>query len=156
MHGTPACVTPRVTPAIVNVALRVIAVAFAAAVNPTVPLPLPLEPLVIVIHDASRDAVHVQPVGAVTENVLAPPAANTDRLDGETPNAQVRANEKPFDGVLEAEPPGPTAAIRTSYVVPPAGIGLRIVVSGSRIVPVAPGVGFPSETTRRGVDAPAA
>jgi hypothetical protein len=46
---------------------------FAATEYPTLPLPLPLDPLVIVSHDVLLlTAVHVQPVPAVTETVPVP------------------------------------------------------------------------------------
>ena len=156
VHGAPAWVTPRASPAIVIVALRLAVVPFAATVNATVPLPLPLAPLVIAIHDAVSEAVHPHPAGAVTENVLAAPDAPIDRLDGDAPYVHVSANEKLFDGVLDADPVAPTAAIRASYVVPAAGKGVRIAGSARRILPVAPGDGLPRETTRKGVDPPAA
>jgi len=45
---------------------------FAATLNVAVPLPLPLAPDVIVIHDALLCAVHAQPPGADTD--IGPPA----------------------------------------------------------------------------------
>jgi hypothetical protein len=47
----------------------------AVAVTVTVPLPEPVPPLVIDSHDEFSDAVHVQPVPAVTVTVPLPPAA---------------------------------------------------------------------------------
>ena len=41
----------------------------------TVPLPLPLAPLVTVIHDAVLAAVQAQPAGLVTATLAASPAA---------------------------------------------------------------------------------
>jgi hypothetical protein len=54
-----------------------LAPALAAAVNATVPLPLPLAPDVIVIHVALVTAVHVHPTGADTLNEPLPPAGGT-------------------------------------------------------------------------------
>jgi hypothetical protein len=55
----------------------------AAALNATAPLPLPLAPFVIVIHDAFDDAVHAQPLPLVTATVPLPPVASTDWVVGE-------------------------------------------------------------------------
>lgn len=49
----------------------------AATVRATVPLPLPLAPLLTVIQDALLDAVQPQPAGASTPTVAGPPAALT-------------------------------------------------------------------------------
>ncbi len=57
---------------------------FAATVKSTVPLPLPLEPLVKVIHWTSLTAVHVQPDVVVTVTCPPfPPALSTVWLAGE-------------------------------------------------------------------------
>ena len=75
-----ACVTVCVWPAIEMAAVRSGPV-FAAAVNATVPLPVPLAPEVIEIHVAGVVAVQAQPAGLVTPtDVPAPPAAATDWL----------------------------------------------------------------------------
>lgn len=69
--------TVKVRPAIVMVPAREgPVVAFAR--KATLPLPLPLAPCVIEIHDALLDAVQAQPPPAVTETVPVPPAAGTD------------------------------------------------------------------------------
>jgi hypothetical protein len=49
-----------------------------------VPLPVPLAPLVIVIHVPARTAVHVHPDVAVTAIDAVPPAELNPRLVGET------------------------------------------------------------------------
>jgi hypothetical protein len=73
--------TVKVRPAIVIVPLRAAPV-FAATLNDTLPLPLPLAPLVIVIHVTLATAVHAQVLlDAVTVTVLAPPAAATVWLE---------------------------------------------------------------------------
>ncbi len=77
MHDAdPYCVTVNVWPATTMMSLRV-APGFAAAVNATVPLPLPLAPDVMVIHDEPVIAVHVHPGAVVTLNVPLPPATGT-------------------------------------------------------------------------------
>jgi len=54
-----------------------------AALNATVPLPLPLAPLVTVSQDVLLlTPVHAQPLGAVTFVDPVPPAAVTDWLVG--------------------------------------------------------------------------
>jgi hypothetical protein len=56
---------------------------FAVMLNPTVPLPLPLAPDVMLIHDVLLVAVHVQPVVVETLTGLpAPAVAATDSLVG--------------------------------------------------------------------------
>jgi hypothetical protein len=55
-----------------------------------VPLPLPLAPLVIVIHDAPLDAVQLHPVATVTATVPVDAVAPTDALVGEIDGVQVR------------------------------------------------------------------
>jgi hypothetical protein len=66
-----------VCPAIVNVPVRLLPVLFAAAVKWTEPLPLPVDPLVMVIQLALLDAVHVHPDCVVTETVPFPPSLST-------------------------------------------------------------------------------
>ena len=67
VHGAAACVTENVWPAIVSEPLRCVAFGFAAALNATVPVPLPLAPLVTVSHDVLLlTPVHAQPANVVT------------------------------------------------------------------------------------------
>ncbi len=73
-----AWLTVNVFPAIVNVPVLGEVVVFAAMVNELDPAPLPLAPLVRVIHAALLAAVHAQPVGAVTLVEPVPAAALTD------------------------------------------------------------------------------
>ena len=62
--------------------MRATELPLAATVNPTLPFPVPLEPPAIVIHDVPLDAVHEQPVGAVTLAVLDSPDAGDVSLVG--------------------------------------------------------------------------
>jgi hypothetical protein len=71
----PAWVIVTVWPAIVSVPVRAVADVFAATVYATVPFPVPLPPLVTVIHDALLAPVHPQPVVVVTTLVKDPPDA---------------------------------------------------------------------------------
>ena len=50
----------------------------------TCPLPLPLDPPVIVIHDVLVDAFHAQPLPALTETVAEPAVAPRVALTGES------------------------------------------------------------------------
>jgi hypothetical protein len=76
------CVTVKVRPAIVNVPVRAFPL-FAATVNWTVPLPLPLAPDVTVIQDSPVVAVQAHPAAVVTATGdPAPPAAAIDWLVG--------------------------------------------------------------------------
>ncbi len=79
-----AWLTVNETPPIVTVPLRVWGVEFAAALNATVPFPLPLAPLVTVIHEALLVAVHAHPAPAVTVVDPVPPPTATDWLVGES------------------------------------------------------------------------
>src|SRR4051812_24395089 len=60
----------------------------AAAFTETVPLPFPLAPLAIVIHDAWLVAVHAQPAPAVTVTVPLPPEDGTESVCGAAANVQ--------------------------------------------------------------------
>jgi hypothetical protein len=66
-------VRTKLWPAIVRVAVLARVVVFAAAVNLTLPEPLPEAPLVIVTHDALLVDDQVQPVPVVTVTVPLPP-----------------------------------------------------------------------------------
>jgi hypothetical protein len=75
----PACVTVKVRPAMVTVPVREAVDALAATLYPTTPPPVPLAPLVIVIHAALLVAVQLHPLAAVTATLpdVAPAAADT-------------------------------------------------------------------------------
>jgi hypothetical protein len=63
----------------VSVPLRVLALVLAAALNATVPSPLPLAPLVTVNHAVLLlTPVHAHPAGDVTAVDPVPPPATTD------------------------------------------------------------------------------
>jgi hypothetical protein len=72
-----------VCPAIVNVPVRLLPVLFAATVKLTVPFPVPVDPLVMVIQLALLTAVHAHPDCVVTETVPVPPAFSNVSLVGE-------------------------------------------------------------------------
>ena len=82
-HAAPAWVTVKDWPATFSVPVRACAVAFAAAVNVTAPLPVPLPPLVTDSHAVAVLDDHAQPAGAVTFVAPLPPPAATDWLPGE-------------------------------------------------------------------------
>jgi len=85
VQAVAAWLTVNVRPPIVIVPLRAVVFGFADALNATVPLPLPLAPLVTVSHDVLLlTPVQAQPLGAVTLVDPVPPPAATDRLVGET------------------------------------------------------------------------
>ena len=82
MHA-PACRTVNVRPAIVSVPDRPVPLVFGAALNPTVPFPVPLLPDVIVSQLALLAAVHPHPLDVDTAiEVPAPPAAVIDCATG--------------------------------------------------------------------------
>lgn len=76
-HGAAACVMVNVLAPTATVPVRDVVVGFAATVYETLPLPLPVAPLLTVIHEELLAAVHAQPVAAVTLMVPAPPSAAT-------------------------------------------------------------------------------
>lgn len=71
-----ACVTVKVCPAAIIVPVRAASL-FAATEKFTVPLPLPLPPEVIVIHESLLAAVHEQPVPEMMLKLPAAPLAGT-------------------------------------------------------------------------------
>jgi CubicO group peptidase (beta-lactamase class C family) len=82
---------------------------------PTVPLPVPLDPLVTVSQDvALLTAVHVHPAAVVTPIDPALAAAVAVVVNGETVYAHGAEKVNVFEGPLAAVPPGPTAATRDS------------------------------------------
>jgi hypothetical protein len=72
---TPDCVTVNVAPPTVRVPVRLALPELAATVNDTVPVPVPADPAVTVIHVASLTAVHAQIVEAVAVVLPEPPVA---------------------------------------------------------------------------------
>ena len=80
-----------------SVAERAPPVVFAATVKATVPLPVALEPLVIVTHPALLAALHAHPAALVTPTLpVPPPTANAsdaaDRLNEQAAAAWVTVN----------------------------------------------------------------
>jgi hypothetical protein len=73
----------------VTVPVRDEVAGFAATAMVTVPLPVPLAPLVTVNQEALLDAVHAHVLPAVTETLVVSPAAAADRLDGVMAGLQV-------------------------------------------------------------------
>jgi hypothetical protein len=68
----------------VTVPVRLVVAVFAATVRATVPLPLPLAPALIVIHEAPLAAVQPHPAAAVTVTVVLPAAPSASaKLVGE-------------------------------------------------------------------------
>jgi hypothetical protein len=85
VHVGAACVTVNACPAMVSVPVRCVELPLTAAANATVPLPLPLAPLVTVNQEVSLlTAVHAHPDAAITLAEPVPPSARTDWLNGET------------------------------------------------------------------------
>ena len=82
VHDALGSVIEKLFPAIVRKAVLPSVVVLGAAVNPTVPEPVPA-PLEIVTHDAPLVAVQLHPEVVVTFTVPLPPAADSDRLAGE-------------------------------------------------------------------------
>ena len=88
-HAEPACVIVKGCPATSSVPVLASAVVFAAAVNVTEPLPVPLAPPVTVSHDVLLlTPVHAHPAGDVTPVEPVPPPAGTEPLAAESVNVQ--------------------------------------------------------------------
>jgi hypothetical protein len=79
VQDAAACVTVNVCPPIVSVPVRALVFGLEEALNATLPLPLPVAPLVTVNHDVLLlTPVHAHPAGAVTAVEPVPPPATTD------------------------------------------------------------------------------
>jgi hypothetical protein len=145
-----------VLPATVTVPLRDDDELLAPTDTVTVPLPDPDEPVETVIQPVLLlVAVQPQPAPAVTVVLAEPPPAATLWLVGEIVGAQGAVKEKVFDGRLVADPPGPIAVTRPSYMTPGvSGVGSSDTKS-TRIMPSVSSAGFPSGTGgTTGVDPP--
>ena len=81
--SSSSCWTFTSRSAMVNCPLRFLSVLFLATANRTVPLPVPLAPPVMPIHDSPELAVHAQPLIVDTLMVPVPPAASIFTLSGE-------------------------------------------------------------------------
>jgi hypothetical protein len=119
VHGAPCCVTVRVWPPAVTVALRDAVDVFAVYENVTVPLPDPL-PLVTVSQDAFDVAVHAQPVGEVTPTLPVPAEAATDCVVAD----RVKEHVTPAWVTVNAWPPAVTEADRAV----PAAFAVKVNV----------------------------
>jgi hypothetical protein len=73
VHVSAACVTVTGTPAIVRVPVLELVDVFAVTEKVTVPLPVPADPAVMVIHEALLVAVQAQPDPTVTPALNDPP-----------------------------------------------------------------------------------
>ena len=139
----PLCVTVKVRPAIVSVALRAAVDVLGAASNVTLPAPLPDAPDVTVSQAALLDALQEQPVGASTVTLPDPPSLENAAPVAPSANVQFTENANGFDGELREIPPGPVAATIATYSTPGVSGRLRRLTNSSRMKPSAPGEGFP-------------
>ena len=91
LNAQPAadCVTVKLWPATVSVAVRLFEELFAPTLKVTVALPVPLDPAVTVTQLAPLVAVHPQPVIVVTATLPVPPAPANACVDGEMLNVQL-------------------------------------------------------------------
>jgi hypothetical protein len=89
VHGAAVWFTVNVTPPIVTVPARGVAITFAVALTVTVPLPLPLLPPVTVNQLVSLlTAAHEHPLGTVTLVEPASPAASNVSVAGASDTVQ--------------------------------------------------------------------
>ena len=86
----------------------------------------------------------------VTPTLPDPAAAATDALLLASEDPQVSPIENWFEGRLSADPPGPTAVTRASYVTPGGGHVVTTELKVTVIVFDPSGVGFPSEYVSSG------
>ena len=115
VHGAPAWVSVNVLPPIVIVPVRGVVVVFAAAVYETEPLPVPLDPALMVIHESVSVAVQSQPPAAVTATVPVPPEEATLAAAGAIVGAQGCAGLG--DGEGARLPPTVSVPVRGAVVV---------------------------------------
>ena len=122
-----------------NVPDRAVVAVFAATVNPTEPLPLPLGGVVRVIHEARALAVHAQPAAAVTATVPVPPAAGIDVEVGcsemvhagggdERPDVCWIVTASPATVIVPVRPvPGLTATVKLTVALPEPAAGATVI-----------------------------
>jgi hypothetical protein len=91
VHPAPSWLTVNVSPPIVSVPTRACVAVFAAALNETVPFPLPLAPAVTVSQLVLLVADHAHPVSVATDVEPVPPVAATVRLVGVSVVSQAAA-----------------------------------------------------------------
>src|SRR5262245_46646850 len=89
-------------------------VVLAATEYETVPLPLPLAPLVTPSHAAPVVAVHGQPATAVTVTLPVDVPPPTDTLPGEMDELHCDVKANVLEVVLRPTPFGPAATTRAS------------------------------------------
>ena len=118
------------------------------------PLPLPLLPPLIVIHEALLAAVQPQPVPAETPTLPVVLDCEIERLVGEIVGAQPSEYPNVFEAVLALAPPGPIAVTRPSYVTPGVGVTVRRAMKSTRITPLEFGLGLPRSTVANAVVEP--
>ena len=116
------CVSVKVCPAMVIVPGRA-PPEVDAAVYCTVPLPVPLAPDVMVIHEALLVAVHAQPLPPVTATLPDPPDAPTLALPGAIENEQplswlTMKALPPIVSVPDRGPPSVAAAVNCTVPLP--------------------------------------
>lgn len=94
------------------------------------PAPLPVVPLVKVIHDAALTAVQLQPLAAVTPSVPLTPMAAAATLAGET------AKEQPLAACVMTKDALPAVSVAVRWVVVVFGATLKFIVALPLTVPV--------------------
>ena len=122
VHDEPDCVTVTVRPATVSVPVRWAVEVLVAALNVTVPFPLPLAPPVTVSQAALLVAVHAHPVPLVTAVVNAPPAEVSVRDVGET----VKVQPAPLCVTVTVLPA--TVSVPTRWAVDVFAVALKVTV----------------------------
>jgi hypothetical protein len=111
-HGAPAWESVNVLPPIAIVPVRGVVVVFAVAVYETEPLPVPLDPALIVIHASVSVAVQSQPPAAVTTTLPVPPDEGTLAAAG----AIVGAHGAPAWVTVKVLPPTVSVPVRAVVV----------------------------------------
>ena len=155
VHGAPAWLTVYVWPAMVSVPVRGVVAVFAAIEKPTVPLPDPAAPEVIVSQAALLAAVQAQPAAALTPTVRVDVVATTETLVPDSVGAQTGVYENWFERLLLVDPPGPSAATFDSNITPVGSAVVSSETKSSLIRPSVPGAGLPRSTDATTVVVPA-
>jgi hypothetical protein len=135
------CVSVNVWPAIVMVPVRVTP-ELAAAVKLTSPLPVPVAPEAMVIHEVAVVAVHAQPAAVETLTAdPAPPAAPIDWLAGlivyEQPLAWLTVNVWPATVIVPVRAgPESAATVKVRVPFPLPTLPVVMVIQPSAVEPV--------------------
>jgi hypothetical protein len=142
VHGTPACVTVNVRPAIVSDPVRDAVAVFAPTAYAIVPLLDPLVAPLIVSHGLEEEAVHAQPAGIVIATLPCVAGDDTSALIGEIDDV----HGTPACVTLNVCPP---------MVSDPLRLAALMLAATAYVTVPAPDPVPPEETVSHGTELPA-